>query len=273
MYAAETERQQHIAPCPTSPIFIGGQRRSGTTLMRTMLNRHPHLAGVPHESHFFQDERFELFFSNLLEWHSHHFDKLRIGQPEMNRAVAAFLDSFYTPYQTHKGAHRWVEKTPKNILRIDYLFRLFPDAQFIHMIRDPRDTLCSMKQKAATEKPKWVKFTAEVTAPAWVRCINAGLPWRERPERYMEVYYEQLVRDPETMLRRVLAFLGEPWCPAILDASADRAMSETDGNRHKPIFTSSIGRWTRDLSREETACIQSIAGDTMALLGYEVETL
>ena len=78
MYAVQTERQQRIAPCRTSPIFIGGQLRSGTTLMRTMLNRHPHLAGVPHENHFFQDERFELYFGNLLEWHSHRFEKLCI---------------------------------------------------------------------------------------------------------------------------------------------------------------------------------------------------
>jgi hypothetical protein len=228
---------------------------------------------VPHESHFFQDERFELFFSNLLEWHSRRFEKLRIGQPEMNRAVAAFLDSFYTPCQTNKGAHRWVEKTPRNILRIDYLFRLFPDAQFIHMIRDPRDTLCSMKQKAATEKPKWVRYTAAFTAPEWVRCIHAGLPWRERPERYMEVRYEQLVRDPKAEMQRVLAFLGEPWCHAVLDASADRVRNTNGGNDHTPIFATSIGRWKRELSPEEIACIQSTAGDTMALLSYEVETL
>jgi hypothetical protein len=210
----------------------------------------------------------------LLEWHSRRFKKLRIGQPEMNNAVATFLDSLCTPYQIHKGAHRWVEKTPKNILCIDYLFRLFPDAQFIHMIRDPRDTLCSMKQQAATYKPNWVKFTAEVTGPEWVRCIHAGLPWRERPERYIEVRYERLVRDPKAEMQRVLAFLGEPWSPAVRDTPVDPAPSaQRRGNYHKPAFTTSIGRWKTDLSREEIACLQSSAGDTMALLGYALETI
>jgi hypothetical protein len=273
MYAVQTEKWERLAPCPTSPIFIGGQRRSGTTLMRTMLNRHPHLAAAPHESFFFQDKRFELFFRSLLAWHSKRFEQLDIGPADMDRAAAAFVDSLFRPYQIHKGAHRWVEKTTKNIKRIDYVMRLFPDAQFIHMIRDPRDSLCSTKQRAATDRPEWGKFTAEVTAPEWVRCIAAGLPWRERPRRYLEVHYEELARDPEAEMQRVLAFLGEPWCPAVLDASADRATSETGGNHHKPVFTSSIGRWTRDLSREEIARIQSIAGDTMALLGYEVQVV
>src|SRR5207245_755634 len=129
-----------------SPIFIGGQRRSGTTLLRTMLNRHPHVALVPCESFFFQDERFERFFRSLFEWHGQRFEQLGIGHAEMDRAVAAFLDILFLPYQLGKGAHRWADKTTKNIQRIDYLFRLFPEAQFIHMIRDPRDTLCSMKQ-------------------------------------------------------------------------------------------------------------------------------
>jgi hypothetical protein len=264
-----------------APIFIGGQRRSGTTLMRTMLNRHPHIALVPRESFFIQDRRFETFFDDLLAWHSKRFAKMGIGPSEMDRAVAALIDHLFMPFALHKGAHRWADKTTVNITRIDYLFRLFPGAQFIHLIRDPRDTLCSMKQQAATDKPNWVKFTAEVTAPEWVACIAAGLPWRARPERYLEVRYEHLARDPEAVMRRVLAFLGEPWYPAVLDPSADAARPHGDGgnhhkaveNHHKAVFTSSIGRWKRDLSPDEVACIESIASETMALLGYHREVV
>ncbi len=239
MHTVETETTGEIESrcCPCAgrhaPIFIGGQRRSGTTLMRTMLNRHPHVALVPRESFFFQDKRFEVFFDDLLAWHSRRFAQLSIGPSEMDRAVAALIDSLLSPFALCKGAHRWADKTTENITRIDYLFRLFPDAQFIHVIRDPRDTLCSMKQQAATEKPRWVKFTAEVTAPEWVACIVAGLPWREQPERYLEVRYEQLARHPEAEMRRVLAFLGEPWCPDVLEPSAGRSTA-TRGRRQPP---------------------------------------
>jgi hypothetical protein len=210
----------------------------------------------------------------LLAWHSKRFAQLGIAPSEMDRAVAALIDHLFMPFALHKGAHRWADKTTENITRVGYLFRLFPDAQFIHVIRDPRDTLCSMKQQAATDKPRWVKFTAEVTAPEWVACIAAGLPWRARPERYLEVRYEHLARDPETKMRRVLAFLGEPWCPAVLDPSADAArLREDGGDHHKAVFTSSIGRWRRELSPDEVACIESIASETMALLGYHREVV
>jgi hypothetical protein len=64
------------------------------------------------------------------------------------------------------------------------------------------------------------------------------------------------------------------WSPTALDPSADSALSVQRGrNHHKPAFTTSIGRWKTDLSKEEVTCIQSITGDTMAMLGYEVETL
>ena len=280
MHTVETETTGEIESrcCPCAgrhaPIFIGGQRRSGTTLMRTMLNRHPHVALVPRESFFFQDKRFEVFFDDLLAWHSRRFAQLSIGPSEMDRAVAALIDSLLSPFALCKGAHRWADKTTENITRIDYLFRLFPDAQFIHVIRDPRDTLCSMKQQAATEKPRWVKFTAEVTAPEWVACIAAGLPWRGQPERYLEARYEQLARHPEAEMRRVLAFLGEPWCPDVLEPSADAARPQGGGgNHHKAVFTSSIGRWKTELSRDEITCIQAIARDTMTLLGYEVAAI
>jgi hypothetical protein len=253
-----------------APIFVGGLQRSGTTLMRTLLDRHPHIAGIPEEARFLQDERFELFFSGLLVQYSKRCGLLGIGAAELDHAVAAFVDSLFAPYTSRKGAHRWAEKTTTNILRIDYLSRLFPDAQFIHMIRDPRDILCSRKQGTARRKPQWAMFTAEIVAPEWVRRITAGLPWRGQPERYLEVRYEHLAHDPEATLRRVLAFLGEPWCPAVLDAAPEDARV---AKPLRPVFASSIGRWKSELSREEVACIQSIAGDTMALLGYEVEAV
>jgi hypothetical protein len=88
------------------------------------------------------------------------------------------------------------------------------------------------------------------------------------------VRYERLVRDPKAEMQRVLAFLGEPWSPAVRDTPVDPAPSaQRRGNYHKSAFTTSIGRWKTDLSREEIACIQSSAGDTMALLGYALETI
>ena len=262
--AASTTPEHPYVINRRAPVFIGGQRRSGTTLMRTMLGRHPNLVAVPHESFFFQDERFELFFQNLLDWHGKRFAKFGIGQPEMDRAVAAFVGHFFESYRQSSGAQRWVEKSTKNIKRIDYLFRIFPDAQFIHMIRDPRDALCSMKQRVLKDRPDWVQYTAQVTAPEWVRCITTGRKWRDRPDIYLEVRYEDAVREPEVTMRGVLDFLGEPWDSAVLEPSDHPEL----GKHFHEVFATSVGRWKKELSETEIACFHSVAGDLMKTVGY-----
>jgi Sulfotransferase family len=251
---------------PLSPIFIGGQRRSGTTLMWARLNRHPNIVSLP-ECHFFQHVDFRSFFKTLRSDYRDVFARLGVRKSEMDQAVASFVDTLFIPRRVEAGAQRWLEKSPENIRRIDYLFRLFPDAQFVHMIRDPRDTLASMKEQAASYKPYWKKFTAEVTGPEWVQCIESGEQWRNRPSSYIEIQYERFVEEPEAVLRQVLSFLGEDWVPAVLDASSG-AGQEKEGNEHKPVFRTSVGRWVEGLTPEEVTCVQSVAGEMMAEFGY-----
>jgi hypothetical protein len=239
--------------------------------MWASLNRHPNIVGLP-ECHFFQHVSFRTFFKELHTGYAELFEKLDIHGSEMDQAVATFIDSLFEPRVTRQGALRWLEKSPENIRRIDYLFRLFPHAQFIHMIRDPRDTLASMKQQAATHKPYWEKFTADVTGPEWVKCIECGKRWRDRPEQYIEVQYEQMVAKPEAVLRDVLAFLGEVWLPDVLDPSSE-ADGGKEGNEHKPVFCTSVGRWDQDLTPGEIACLQAVAGDTMVPFGYDLQSI
>lgn len=257
-------------PTSNSPILIGGQRRSGTTLMRSILDRHPDIASLP-ECHFFQHVDFRTFFKTLLADYHDVFERLNVGQSEMDFAVANFIDTLFGPRKFKEGAQRWLEKSPENIRRIDYLFRLFPDAQFIHMIRDPRDTLASMKQQAATYKPYWAKFTAEVTAPEWVKCIESGQRWRDHSQQYIEVRYEKLVADPKAELLRVLEFLNEPWNDGLLEAHGTTE-GPKGGNDHRPVFSTSVSRWFQDLSPEELETIEIVAGETMRQFGYPLAT-
>ena len=158
------------------------------------------------------------------------------------------------PYCQKQGKPRWAEKTPETILLIDTLFALFPAAQFIHLISDPRDAFCSVREKAAKDKPYWATMTPGQTAEEWCRRIHCGLAWRERPDRYREVRYEELVSQPEATLRSLFAFLGEPWAASVLE--------------NKPIFSTSVGRWRSELSAAEVAAIEAVAGETMRALGY-----
>src|SRR3989440_10352636 len=244
-----------------SPIFIGGLQRSGTKLMRLLLDSHPHIA-CGRESKLFRENRLERIYTDLRTiWPTGLDQRYAFAPHTVDQVMAGLIHAVMMPYCQKQGKQRWANKTPETILFIDTLFAVFPAAQFIHMIRDPRDAFCSVRvkycsvgEKAAKYKPSWASMTPGETAAEWCRRIHAGLAWRERPERYREVRYEELVTQPEASLRSLFAFLGEPWAASVLE--------------NKPIFSTSVGRWRSELSAAEVAAIEAVAGETMRALGY-----
>lgn len=249
------------------PIFIGGMHRSGTTLLRVMLNRHSRLSSGP-ELQLLERTGF-LEFHRYLDntWLPRLEQEYGLDAQDLDRAMAAFMNNFLSRYQLQRGKERWVEKTPKNILRIDYLFRLFPHAQFIHMIRDPRDVHASVKAKSIRDTPRWSAIGAVQTASEWVRRINRGTAWRDELSRYREIQYEHFVRDPEGVMRQILTFLAEPWDSAVLEAP-NTQQGASGANVRRPVFESSVGRWRENLTQDETRQIEAIAGPLMKSLGY-----
>lgn len=260
------------APLPSdtrSPIFIGGQRRSGTSLFRVLLNRHPHIACGP-ESKFIQHPDLMRWHNQLTDEWSERTERYGFGPEAVDRALAALVDNLFTRYQLRQGKQRWAEKTPTNILRIDYIYRLFPRAQFVHIIRDPRDVFCSIRDRTKRDRPEWAKFTASRSAKDWRKAIRAGQPWRDSPDRYLEIHYEDLVCEPEATLRRVLDFVHEPWDDAVLDPGAGNEEARGDPQvRSGAFLRSSIGRWKHELSPEEVADIERGSLKLMAEFGYE----
>ncbi len=258
-----------LASDARSPIFIGGQRRSGTSLLRVLLNRHRNIAAGP-ESKLVQDPSF-------IAWHDHvattwatWLEGYGFGRAQVDQAVAALIDNLFTRYQLREGKARWAEKTPTNILRIDYLFRLFPHAQFIHVIRDPRDTYCSIRQRALIDKPEWAKFRPRRSARDWCAAILAGKRFRSSIGQYMEIQYEGLVSEPGPVMKQVLDFLGEPWDPNILNPDADNHEARSDAQvRRDVVDSASVGRWRTELTADELTNIQRVAGDLMIELGYQ----
>ena len=249
------------------PIFIGGHHRSGTSLMRVMLNRHPRIACGP-EGKLLKRTSFRELHGDLeSRWLPRMATKYGIGAAELDHAMAAFIDNFFTRYQLRQGKQRWAEKTPGNIFHIDYLFRLFPRAQFLHMLRDPRDVYCSVVEKMRAD-PEFESLTAEQTADRWVAAIDCGRLWRGHSDRYLEVRYEDLVREPASRMATVLQFLGEPWDAGVLDPTNDAQRASASSNTHRPIFATSIGRWRRELASTDLQQIEAIAGADMAELGY-----
>jgi hypothetical protein len=239
--------------------------------MRVMLNRHPHIAAGP-EGKLLDRTSFVEFHEFLeREWLERDLVKYEFDRRELDEAIAAFIDNFFTRYRLRMGKPRWAEKTPGNIRRIDYLFRLFPHAQFIHMIRDPRDVYCSLVEKKKSD-PKFESWTVTKMANRWVECIEAGIPWRLHADRYLEVKYEDLMTDPENTMHAVLRFLHEPWDACVLDSSAEPVRPNATSNTHRPLFSASVARWRHELSEEDLRFIEETTGPWMHHSGYQMVT-
>jgi hypothetical protein len=260
------------------PIFIGGLMKSGTSLLRKLLSRHPRIYGGL-ETHWFAPditEKWQDPTSRRQIWLAQFFD---VSDTELARirAEAAsgtdFVDRFMWYCTRRAGKARWVEKTPDNVLHIATIDRVWPDAQFIFVVRDFRDIFASWKRNG---KAPVDGFIAQVHAVMRAVGPRAGT----RSESYLEVDYDALVTDTEQTLRRVLGFLGEPWVDGFhvyegddwdhqkvlkvtgRDGATARALA-------KPIFTSSLGQWREVLTSAEVERIQGELGPYMALWGWK----
>ncbi|CAN5287924.1 sulfotransferase [soil metagenome] len=196
------------------PIFLIGCARSGTTLLRLMLDSHPAIS-CGGETKFLVDlertiERYAL---------PTKFDQPRQYWLERLRAYYAGIQ---LDYMHRRGKRRWADKTPLYTLHLPLLEELFPHSQYVHLIRDGRDVVASTRDRWGYRPAlgtAWRKWTLYVrTAQEFGRTLPAG--------RYHDLRYEHLVADPEPVMRRLFDFLGEAWDPRVLDYQA----AEHDGS-------------------------------------------
>lgn len=259
----------------TAPIVIGGCGRSGTTLLRVMLDSHRHICCGP-ESDLFRPVPIQL--ERLHDWFELPGDTItEIFRTAGSRAE--FTDLFFQAFCERMGKRRWAEKTPRNVLFLSYIFRAFPRARFLHMIRDGRDVACSLRthprHKVVAGKlvPLNTWNPIEPGIHRWVEAITAAAPYRDDP-RYMAIGYEELVLQPRATLERVLSFIEEPWDEAVLDYHAIRSPSRDiskfpqNPEATYAIYNTSIGRWRRDFTPRDRAVFKLLAGKILVELSY-----
>jgi hypothetical protein len=261
-------------------IVIGGTPRSGTTLIRRTLDRHPAICCGPESSIFLPGGVRIGPVAAGFEMEEGGLRAMLAASPSQG----AFVDAFASQYRAARQRRRWAEKTPLNVRHIDWILGRFPEARFVHVIRDGRDVVCSMRQHPDRRwvDGAWVKvhrpLSLDQYARRWVLDTEAGVAHRGDP-RYLEVRYEDLVQDPAGVLGSLLGDLGESFDPAMLlepdtattapDAPAVAPASGTGHHAGTAISTRSMGRWRTDLTAQEQAVVQGIAGETLARMGYQ----
>jgi len=267
------------------PVLVLGVRRSGTTLLRVMLDRHSKLA-VPDESYFvpqladrhlrhvdpdkFVDDLRRI--DTLAEWDvplERVRARLTAGMP-----IGAAIATVYAVYAEACGKPRWGDKTPMYMKNLRLLERLFPDALFVHLIRDGRDaalSFLSMPKGLMTETWMQPRDVAGF-AGQWRAEVKAAqrLGRRVGDERYLEVRYEDLVGDVESVLRRISAFARLPYEPAMADYAGNVDVSSKPHQQSlKQPPTAGLRDWRLQMSPEDVSAFDRVAGDLLDELGYE----
>ena len=283
--------------------FIVGVTRSGTTLLRLMLDAHPEMA-IPPETHFVPAlikstrkrgvtcEEAHAIVTGHRQWGDFQLDSGAL----LERYCAldridpeTTLRAFFELYAEGHGKPRWGDKTPNYVKRMKQIDRWIPEARFVHMIRDGRDAALSRFKRILKDPPPM-----EIVAERWVRKIEgaradaAGLD-------YIEVQYESLVRDTEPELRRIADFLELPWDDRMLryyeraeerlaemhrdlPGAGDRPLRPADHRKEAHVLTSKppdpsrLARWRQEMAADDVAAFERVAAPLLRELGYEVTT-
>jgi hypothetical protein len=257
-----------------APIFVVGVARSGTTLLSALLSAHSRLDCGP-ESRFFARYRHldrrardrildpytwprpAVDFIASLRNQDHPITELfDLTLPEIGTylagrqpSLAAMLESLTELHAQRAGKRRWIEKTPRHLLTTDTLRELWPEAFIVRIVRDPRDVALSLSK---------VPFGKESVVGNLVRVDQDDRVSRDRIKadpRAMTLRYEDLVEEPERELRRVCAFIGEEYEPAMLDSSGTASVVAAEHEWWKesvagPIHSASVGRWRSEMSAD-----------------------
>lgn len=272
---------------PREPIFIVGSPRSGTTLLFQILDASPHLASLGAEGH--------------LLWDTYH--RMSSGEGRSHALTADDVSdgerrALYWAIEKLAGQLRFLDKTPRNALRIPYLNRLFPDAHFVFLKRDGRAAVSSLitawrdgDDRFTTANvetdidgyggrgwrfllpPGWQAFQhghtlADVCAFQWVSSNEAILQAKGTiaAERWTEVAYEDLVATPTETIDRLLSAIRLPASAEVM-AAAEATASTTTATA---VTSPEPEKWKRE-NPDEVASILPAILPMMRRLGYSVE--
>jgi hypothetical protein len=276
-----------IAMAADRPIFVVGCPRSGTTMLQLMLHAHPRIAIPPETRFLLAGYQRRAGFGDLTRAAGRHalaryivesgqFEDLGLDDDEVIAAIVAGPPTLgsafgivFRMYAQRFGKPRWGDKRPLYLRHLPTILRLFPDAQIIDIMRDGRDCVASLK-----ETP-WKPSGFDTLVDYWTKSADASLLARRRypADVYHQVRYEDLVTDPEPHLRRMCAFLGEDYDPAMSapDKLAPVAVPQYKTWHtltHRAPTTERIQSWRARLSAEELRRCEEAFGDRLARFGY-----
>jgi hypothetical protein len=280
------------------PVFVVGAPRTGTTLVKEILNRHPRIH-LFDEVHFFEriwedrgalgdlstDASRRRAIERLLDLvrrfgsdqgvadalpadaYARRLVEAGAGYPNLARILL-------TTGAERVGASIWGDSSPQDLLYLGTILSWWPDAKIVALVRDPRGFLSSYKhyrrRNVATYRERYNPLPVSALWKSYMKALLEAerAPWGAA---VMRLRYEDLVAEPEAQVRRLCAHVAVDYRPEMLDV--DRAnTSFVEGEAEGPprgIFDTSRERWRTELTPTEIWLGERICGDVMRQLGYD----
>ncbi len=271
-------------------FFIVGPHRSGTTLLQAMLSSHSRLTVPPETGYFDQvwprrDHLGPLTDAGNLARVGRFVTSpdcavsdLQVDWSQVTAAVAGspggYEDLFVAIlalYTRSRGKRRVGEKSPRHLFAIPELSRLYPQARFLFLIRDPRAVVRSERETS------WGSQSVLRITRRWCRVVDAAEKFSQSlpAHRFRLVRYEDLVTNPETQLRSICEFLGETFEPELLRfqerTAEERGFRADEVWKEKTLTAVDVGRaelWRTALTSAEIKLIEGLAGSRLVRHGY-----
>jgi hypothetical protein len=275
-------------PGTAPPIFVVGFPRSGTTLLQALLGAHPRIAAPPETYFLFRVYHLRDYFGDLrddlrLRRVVHEtlnppvplladsgFDEDRLFErlKRSDRSYRAVFDLTMRDFAERHGKQRWSDKTPGQTA--SDAWELFPEAQVVHIVRDPRDVVASLRSTP------WEQDAPASVARGYLRFTldNVTAGTRRGPGQYMRIRYEDMCRDPDNILRLICAFLNEEYDPGMLAETGRRqptiapAAAPWQLRALDAVGPSYEGKWRERLKPVDRARVATIVKPLLAPYGY-----
>ena len=278
-------------------MFVVGAPRSGTTWLQLLLAQHPGIA-TSQETHLF--ERYLAHFDTVWRREVTLDVEREIGlRPLLTDAeFHALCREFAAGVLEHVGGpppppgeeagfagRVVVEKTPGHVLSAGFIHALFPEAHFVHVIRDPRAVVSSLLRAGRGWGKRWAPRGPATANRVWREHVEAGLAIPTLTDRYYEIRYEELHEEGPRILRELLAAFGleaeEDWSERAFKACSIDRLKRGGGLAHIPWAAREpegfFGKgerdgWRDDLSGAQLRTVEYMAGELMARIGYQPVT-
>jgi hypothetical protein len=277
-------------------LFIVGCARSGTTLVRRIVDAHPEIAittemhWISHYVNYFKNQNGLVTPELVCELSGHkRFAQFEIPREQFEGLLGSgealpyptFLNRVFGLYGALKNKPLVGNKTSGYVRRMRDLHALWPEAKFVHIIRDGRDVCLSVlnwkkAERTAGRYASWEEDPVSTTALWWERKVRKG---REDgvalgPGLYHEMHYEDLVDDPERECKRLCEFLGVPYDDTIIRFAEGKTKTDLPNARKTPKkawlpITSGLRNWRTEMPATDIQRFEAAAGNLLEELGYE----